>query len=35
MRKWKEELLYDPIPALLNNENEAIQYFIDRDLLDK
>ncbi|MFX1590457.1 MAG: prenyltransferase/squalene oxidase repeat-containing protein, partial [Promethearchaeota archaeon] len=35
MRKWKEELLYDPIPALLDTENEAIQYFVDKDLLDK
>ncbi|MFX0058336.1 MAG: prenyltransferase/squalene oxidase repeat-containing protein [Candidatus Hodarchaeota archaeon] len=35
MSKWKEELTYDPIPLLLNTENKAINYLVNRDLLDK
>ena len=32
MASWQSELKYDPIPALLASENEALQYFVSRDL---
>ncbi|MGZ7047845.1 MAG: prenyltransferase/squalene oxidase repeat-containing protein [Methanobacterium sp.] len=35
MGSWQKELNVDPIPELLNVENEAINYFTKRDLLDK
>jgi hypothetical protein len=33
MDKWLKQLKFDPLPALLSSENEAIQYFATRDLL--
>jgi hypothetical protein len=35
MTSWRESLKYDPIPALNRLENEAIEYFVQRDLLEK
>ncbi len=30
MKTWREQLRYDPIPALLASGNEALQYFTRR-----
>ena len=35
MESWQSELKYDSIPALLSSEDEALQYFVKRDLLEK
>ncbi|MGZ7048295.1 MAG: prenyltransferase/squalene oxidase repeat-containing protein [Methanobacterium sp.] len=35
MGSWQKELNVDPIPELLKVENESINYFTKRDLLDK
>jgi len=35
MENWRRELHLDPIPALLGSEDEALQYFARRDLLDE
>lgn len=35
MESWQSELKYDPIPAFLCSENEALQYFVRRDLLQE
>ncbi|MCJ7530445.1 MAG: hypothetical protein MUO64_05370 [Anaerolineales bacterium] len=33
MESWRKQLKFDPIPALLSSGNEALQYFVLRDLL--
>jgi hypothetical protein len=33
MNTWKDNLRFDPLPALLSTHNIAIQYFVRRDLL--
>jgi len=33
MACWQSELKFDPIPTLLASENEALRYFVSRDLL--
>ena len=35
MRSWQRQLRFDPIPALLSSEDEALQYFVRRDLLEE
>jgi hypothetical protein len=35
MKSWRSHLRYDPIPPLLASGNEALQYFVRRDLLDE
>ncbi|MCD1293979.1 hypothetical protein CUJ83_03080 [Methanocella sp. CWC-04] len=35
MAIWSEHLKYDPIPAFLSSNNEAIIYYVKRDLLDE
>jgi hypothetical protein len=35
MKIWIKELKYDPIKPLIDSKNEAIIYFINRDLLNK
>ncbi|OGO30639.1 MAG: hypothetical protein A2Z29_11375 [Chloroflexi bacterium RBG_16_56_11] len=35
MNSWRDQLRYDVLPALLNSGNEAIIYFVSRDLLDE
>lgn len=35
METWRRQLRFDPIPALLASEDEALQYFARRDLLDE
>lgn len=35
MNPWQKELKVDPVPNLLSLENKAINYFTNRDLLDK
>ncbi|MBI5679600.1 MAG: hypothetical protein HZC47_01705 [Methanobacterium sp.] len=35
MNSWKKELKVDPEPHLLSLENKAINYFTNRDILDK
>jgi len=35
MYLWKNHLKYDPIPPLLSSNNEAIEYFVKRDLLQE
>lgn len=32
---WKKFLRYDPIPALLESDNEAIVFWTQKDLLGK
>ena len=34
MDKWRDLFIFDPIPALVSKGNSAIQYFVERDLLD-
>jgi len=29
---WRKQLRFDPLPRLLSSENEALQYFVKRDL---
>jgi hypothetical protein len=33
MKNWLKELRVDPIPRLISSKNEAIEYFVKRDLL--
>jgi hypothetical protein len=33
MESWRTQLKVDPIPSLLASDNEAICYFVRRDLL--
>jgi hypothetical protein len=33
MERWRRQLRFDPIPALLSSGDEALQYFVRRDLL--
>jgi hypothetical protein len=35
MESWQRELRVDPIPALLSSGDEALQYFVRRDLLEE
>jgi hypothetical protein len=35
MESWQRPLRFDPIPALLATGDEALQYFVRRDLLDE
>ncbi len=35
MNKWFDNIKYNPIPPLLECDNEAILTFVRRDLLDK
>jgi len=35
MASWREQLRFDPIPALLASGDDALQYFVRRDLLEK
>ncbi len=35
MEKWRSQLKYDPVPALLAAGDPAIRYFVERDLLEK
>jgi hypothetical protein len=32
---WLKQLKYDPLPALTSSEDEALRYFVRRDLLDE
>ena len=34
MQRWRTWLSYDPIPSLLGAQDEALSYFVRRDLLD-
>ncbi len=31
---WRKELKFDPLPALLSADDHALQYFVERDLLN-
>lgn len=33
MNTWREQLKFDPLPMLLSSEDEALQFFVRRDLL--
>jgi hypothetical protein len=33
MNNWQKQLKFDPLPPLLSSGNEALQYFVRRDLL--
>ncbi len=33
MDHWRKQLKYDPLPALLASRNEALRFFVSRDLL--
>jgi hypothetical protein len=35
MHSWKNQLKYDPLPSLLESRDEALLYFVQRDLLDE
>jgi len=35
MENWRRQLRFDPIPALLASGNEALQYFVRRDLVEE
>jgi hypothetical protein len=35
MKTWQRQLRFDPIPPLLSADNEALQYFVKRDLLEE
>jgi hypothetical protein len=35
MHEWRRRLRIDPLPNLLSSENEALRYFVNRDLLDE
>jgi hypothetical protein len=35
MRDWRQQLKYDPVPALLDSGSSAIQYFAKRELLEE
>ena len=35
MESWRRQLRFDPIPALLAPGDEALQYFVRRDLLEE
>ncbi|MGE5603753.1 MAG: prenyltransferase/squalene oxidase repeat-containing protein [Nitrososphaerales archaeon] len=35
MESWQRQLRFDPIPALLASSDEALQYFVRRDLLQE
>jgi len=35
MESWRGQLRFDPIPALLASGDEALQYFVRRDLLEE
>jgi hypothetical protein len=35
MQSWRRQLRFDPIPALLASGDEALQYFVRRDLLEE
>ena len=35
MESWQRQLRFDPIPALLSSGDEALQYFVKRDLLEE
>lgn len=35
MESWQRQLRFDPIPALLSSGDEALQYFVRRDLLEE
>lgn len=35
MMEWTEQLRVDPLPCLLSSDNEALRYFVRRDLLDE
>jgi hypothetical protein len=33
MNDWRKQLKFDPLPPLLSSGNEALLYFVRRDLL--
>jgi len=35
MESWRRQLRYDPVPTLLASRDEALHYFVRRDLLDE
>jgi hypothetical protein len=35
LENWQRQLRFDPIPALLSSGDEALQYFVRRDLLEE
>jgi hypothetical protein len=35
MHEWRRQLSIDPLPTLLSSENEALRYFVSRDLLEE
>jgi hypothetical protein len=35
MKRWQDPLHFDPISPLISSENQAIEYFTKRDLLDQ
>jgi hypothetical protein len=35
MEEWRRQLHVDPLPTLLSSENEALLYFVRRDLLEE
>ncbi|MBN1995971.1 hypothetical protein JW935_00380, partial [candidate division KSB1 bacterium] len=35
MSNWQKQLKYDPIPSLLDSDDQALQYFVKRDLLQE
>ena len=35
MESWQRQLRFDPIPAFLSSGDEALQYFVRRDLLEE
>jgi hypothetical protein len=35
MKTWQRQLRFDPIPPLLSADDEALQYFVKRDLLEE
>jgi hypothetical protein len=35
LRSWRSRLRFDPIPPLLASGNEALQYFVHRDLVEE
>jgi hypothetical protein len=35
MKTWQRQLRFDPIPSLLSVDDEALQYFVKRDLLEE
>lgn len=35
MTNWRDQLRIDPVPALLTSKDQALRYFVNRDLLDE